>query len=156
MNDIDKNFEVADSLRRSFSILYRHGRMMENHRIKRHRISGPQGGYLRIIHHNPGITQDTIAKMQNIDKSSVARAIKKLETENYVERRRNPEDSRSWCIYLTPQGEKLCHERQERGRHYEQKLFAGMTTEEINTLRRLLEKVTANMEDMSSEIEGRK
>ncbi len=123
--------------------------MMENCSAKKHRLSGPQGGYLMMVHNNPGISQDAIAKTHNIDKSSVARAIKKLEVEQYIYRKRNPEDSRQWCIFLTPRGEKLCEERMVNAIKMENNLFAGMTEEEITTLKDLLSKVTSNMEAMS-------
>ncbi len=123
---------------------------MENCSVKKHRLSGPQGGYLMIVHQHPGISQDAIAKTYNIDKSSVARAVKKLEVEEYIYRERNPKDSRQWCIYLTSRGETLCIERQESAVNMENRLLAGMTEDEIKTLRDLLAKVTSNMEDMSA------
>lgn len=59
------------------------------------------------IGRHPSITANTLTKYLNIKKSYLSRKLSKLERDHYVFKEKNPEDSRSMCLYLTESGQKL-------------------------------------------------
>jgi DNA-binding MarR family transcriptional regulator len=60
---------------------------------------------LMLMRENPGITQTAISQASGRDKSTLTPAMRYLEDNGYVERRRAPSDRRAYGLYLTPLGE---------------------------------------------------
>ena len=141
-------------LKRSFGAIYRQGSIIDNSRVKHWHISGAQARYMEIIGDHPGISQEAIARMECVDKGAVARAIKKLEVEHYVVRKRNKQDYRAWCLFLTERGEEVYLGREKNCKDMEALMFKGFTDEEIDTLVELMDRVTKNIEDMRCMKEG--
>lgn len=56
---------------------------------------------LREIIGKYGITQDGVARTLNLDKSTVARAVQRLEEAGYVEKKQDPSDRRSHFLLST-------------------------------------------------------
>ena len=87
---------MEQELGRSFSIIYRHGKMMRAKAMKEFHLSSSQMNYLRLIHMRPGISQEEIAREEKIDKGAVAKAIKDAGVSKYpivqLEEWQNPED----------------------------------------------------------------
>lgn len=57
--------------------------------------------YLAVICHNPGITQDQLARKIYINKSNVARQLVVLEEDGFVQRKSSPEDKRAMQVFPT-------------------------------------------------------
>ena len=57
--------------------------------------------YILTLARNPGITQDTLAKMVYINKSNVTRALLYLEQHGFVERKQSETDRRVLLVYPT-------------------------------------------------------
>jgi DNA-binding MarR family transcriptional regulator len=89
------------SLGKYISIIYRHGKMHINEKIKQYGLSEGQAVYLMALYHHDGIQQEDLCKSINIDKGTTAKALKKLESSGYVSRQRDPSDRRAYSIYLT-------------------------------------------------------
>lgn len=146
-----KDDKAGFSYGKSFSIIYRHGKIIHERMLRQLNISGPQIWYLKEIHENPGISQEDISQDYHIDKGSVSRAVKKLSESGLVKIESNPEDKRAYRLFLTEKAENIygCCTKQMRfmKRHIEK----GMSGEEIETFRRLLAKVTENMAELMEE-----
>lgn len=139
----------TQALKHSFGTIYKQGQLLDNDRAKHLNLSGAQVRYIQIIGDQPGISQDAIAKAVGVDKGTVARAIKKLEVEQYVYRKRNKEDIRAWCIFLTRRGEEVYFAHEESGQDFEKKLFKGFEDEEIDTLVDLVGRLTSNLDKIT-------
>src|SRR2546423_10036548 len=61
-------------------------------------------GVLVVIAKRPGLTQQQLAEMSNIDRSSMVALLDELEARGLAERRPHPDDRRKRCIYLTSKG----------------------------------------------------
>lgn len=138
----------TQTLKRCFGEIYKQGKILDNSRAKHYNLTGTQVRYIEIIGDNPGISQDAVARLEGVDKGTVARAVKKLEVEQYIYRKRNKDDIRAWCLYLDRRGEEVYCGRQAKGQEYENKLFKGFEEKEIDTLVDLMDRLTSNMEEI--------
>lgn len=66
-----------------------------------------QWGILNAIKKNPGITQSQLSLITLKDKTNVTRMLDVLQKNNYIERKNDPTDRRSYKIFLTKEGDKL-------------------------------------------------
>jgi len=74
---------------------------------KGYNITPDQWGILNTLWKKDGRTQREISKNISKDTSSVTRMLDLLEKENFVERRLNEDDRRSFRVFLTPKGKKV-------------------------------------------------
>lgn len=139
---------MGHELGRSFSIIYRHGKMMRARAMKEFQLSGSQMSYLRLIHMRPGISQEEIAREEKMDKGAVAKAIRDMTEKGYVIRKQNGEDKRAYRLYPAAKSEEICLKAKKHADMVDKKLMAGMTEEEIKTFGILLAKITKNIEDI--------
>ncbi|MDO4545844.1 MAG: MarR family winged helix-turn-helix transcriptional regulator [Bacillota bacterium] len=151
---MDKEKHKALSEQESFSIIYRHGKIMHDKAMKKFGLTGHQMGYLKHICQRPGISQEELAQLHRIDKGAVAKAIKGLVGKGYVRREKNPDDKRAYRLFPTAKAIKLSEKAQCHGEDIEKKMTAGMTEEEIRTLKILLAKLTDNIAKMLEEGEN--
>jgi DNA-binding MarR family transcriptional regulator len=84
----------------------RQGRSYLESALKQYRIS--KGQYIFILHvyDHPGISQDELAKALELDKGTVAKAVKKLIAKGFLRREGNPEDKRAYKLYTEERAEK--------------------------------------------------
>ena len=115
MCDKPKEFSYG----RCFSIIYRHGKTINDRMIRKFHLSGGQSRYLARICDNPGISQEELAQYYQIDKGAIAKSVRRMGELGYVKREQNPEDRRAYCLF---------------------------PTEEIETFQRLLLRITDNMQ----------
>ena len=141
----EKNSSDAASYARCFSIIYRHGKLMNDRAVKAFHLSGGQMDYLRVITHNPGISQENLARYYKIDKGSIAKSTKRMIKLGYIRREQNPEDKRAYCLFPTEKSMQICKMGEAHAAEIEGLLTEGMTEEEIETFHKLLIKVTDNI-----------
>ena len=147
--------ERRETLRRCFAAIYKQGVSIDNCRLRGMNITGAQVKYLEIIAAHPGISQDAIAKLECVDKGAIARAIKKLQAEHCVRREKNESDCRAWCLYLTEKGADICAQGEPGRREFEKSLFEGFNPNEIDTLVKLMGRMTQNIEKMKESQKAR-
>lgn len=75
--------------------------------LKEHGLCGGQAMYLFRLCHEPGLSQDELARRLYVNKSNVARQVAKLEQQGYVMRKSSPEDKRVQLVYPTEKAIKL-------------------------------------------------
>lgn len=129
-----------------FSIIYRHGKMMHDRALKCFGLTGQQMGYMKMIHDNPGISQEEIVRVARMDKGAVAKSIRDMADKGYVIRNQNPDDKRAYCLSLTEKAEEICSEGDRHSREFEKRLTAGMSEDEVELFGILLGKIIANLE----------
>ena len=74
-----------------------------NHAFDKFDLSPSHGYLLRLILSSPGLSQQAISDQLNLEKSTVARFLSKLESDKLVERRESKGDPRQKCVYPSKQ-----------------------------------------------------
>jgi DNA-binding MarR family transcriptional regulator len=98
-----------------------------------------------VLWENEGIMHSELAARSGVQPATITNAIKRMEKAGLVERRRDTEDERVSRVYLTEAGRGIRSKVEETFRDFEDQAFAGLSEEEIATLRALLLKVQKNL-----------
>ncbi|TML99677.1 MAG: MarR family transcriptional regulator [Actinobacteria bacterium] len=100
-------------------------------------------GVLVVIGKRPGMTQQQLAEVSSIDRSSMVALLDELEARGLAERRPHPEDRRKRSIYLTSKGAATVEDLRLEARRSGEAFFGRLSAEERATLHRLLRKLAA-------------
>jgi len=92
-----------------------------------------------------GITQDGVAGSLHLDKSTVARAVKRLVEAGYVEKRRDPADRRSHILLSTNMARVLQPQFEMVDQSLAEALTMDFPEEEIEQLGNFLRRASANV-----------
>ena len=92
-------------------------------------------------------SQKELAEAMEVSPACVARMLKALDAAGYVAKRGGV-DSRCNEISLLPAGERVVEDSQALFRQIGEEMFEGVTEEEIESTRRTMEKLLANLSDM--------
>ena len=90
------------------------------------------------IDHNPGSCQEDIAAYYSLDKTGVAR---RLEDMGHIRREIMPESRRQYRLYLTEKGEEMTEVLKKIYNDFQNKLSAGMSSDDWQTLSDLLRNI---------------
>ena len=110
------------------------------------------GHILDLLSKHNGLTQQQIAQALGIRPQSASEAVATLEEQGLVEKSPNPNDKRSYLLFITPEGLQRRTEIQARLRENARRIFAPLTEEEKDTLQALLHKVVAALEESKEEV----
>lgn len=130
---------------RCFSIIYRHGKTINDRMIRKFHLSGAQSRYLNQIYENPGISQEALVQYYQIDKGAIAKSVRRMEELGYVKREPNPEDRRAYCLFPTEEARRVVEFCKEDIKRMEAAFEASLSPEEIEVFQRLLLRITDNM-----------
>jgi DNA-binding MarR family transcriptional regulator len=72
---------------------------IRNEEFNKQDLTRGQHSFLTRIMENPGITQEELSYMLRIDKTTTAKALKKLEEKGYIKKYKSKIDRRSWTLY---------------------------------------------------------
>lgn len=86
---------------RQISITYRCAMRFRERELADTGLAGCQTPYLTALYRQPGISQEELARILNVNKSSVARQLSNLEDNGYVRREPAPADKRILLVYPT-------------------------------------------------------
>lgn len=117
-----------------------------NKRLSNLGITRVQWTALYYLGQQEGLNQKELGILMNIKGSTVARLIDRLEKENYVERKQDPEDRRKTNLHLTTRGRRLRDKIIPEGEKMSQICSQGITEEEMETFRQVLKKMVTNIE----------
>ncbi len=92
----------------------------------------------------PGVSQDDIAGFYAIDKANVARDARRLEDMGHLRREPVPGNRRQYQLFLTPAGEEMAKMLKQFYDSFQQRLSAGISPEDWQTLSRLLLQLEEN------------
>ncbi|GMC03494.1 MarR family transcriptional regulator [Enterococcus thailandicus] len=108
-----------------------------------------RGQYLYLVRicENPGIIQEKLAEMIKVDRTTTARAIKKLEKNGMIKKQQDQENRKIRHLYPTNKGKTVYPLIIRENEHSNQVALQGITEEEAQQLKTLLEKVSANVSD---------
>lgn len=123
------------------SILYRYGQNYVGKKLERYNIGSGQYIILLTLFRNGGINQEDLSDYLKINKGCIAKSIKKLEDEGYIERSINLDDRRAYKVFLTQKGMDIIPSVQEALRSWEDIIISDLSDNEKQMIENLLSKM---------------
>lgn len=127
------------------SQIYRRGGAHLSKELSKYGIGIGQLMFLTQLYRQDGINQEELTEILKIDKGTTARAIKKLEEENFVLRVKDEKDRRAYKVYLTDKAKEIKLEIFNILREWDKSLVSNLTEEETETFTRILKKLSINI-----------
>lgn len=132
---------------RSIGVIARSLDSISNIEFKKYDLTKGQYIYLARIYENPGIIQEKVAEMIKVDRTTAARAIKKLETNDFIVRKQSEDNKKEKKLYVTQKG-KDTYPILSREEHYSNEIaLKGLTAAERKQVFKLLEVVEENISE---------
>jgi DNA-binding MarR family transcriptional regulator len=104
-------------------------------------IDARYGRFLMEVCQQSGISQDGLARLLLVDKSTVTRISTALEESGYISRKCCPEDRRITRIYPTQKTMEILPALNDAWDSWEKRITKDLTQEEVCQLRELLQKM---------------
>ena len=128
-------------LGRNISIAYRLSNRFYDRVLSPYQIGCGQQFFLLRIYENQGISMYDLARMGRFDKGTVTRAVQKLEEQGYVRCVPDERDKRVRRLYTTDMVEPIAKAVNEARKQWNEYLTRGMTPEEAEMARMLLNRM---------------
>lgn len=100
-----------------------------------------------------GLTNGQLAKISSLDAATISRAVKTLKGIGFVDTMQSKRDRRRLLIFLTKAGaryhDQITPKRIETG----ELIAAGLTSQELKSLLRILDKIDRHLEHLESELD---
>ncbi len=135
MFEIEKSvgFLLAKAYQRGFGIFKGH--------LMPYNITPPQFSLLAFLWMEDGISQTELSERSQIDRTTMGGLVDRLAEEGLVKRRPHPDDRRAYRVCLTDKGKTLETELCKLAEVATTGLTERLTSEEVEALRGLLEKL---------------
>lgn len=128
-----------------------------NIEFKEYQLSKGQYLYLIRIFENPGIIPDRLAEMIKVDRTTAARAIKKLEEKGFIRKEADDVNKKIRRLFVTEDGAKLVPIIQLENQYSDQIALQNLSKKEIEAFSKALKIVAATIdEEWSSVKKGNK
>lgn len=102
---------MADEFPRNFdrllAYLNRQRKRFLGERLRPYGLTGVMHMFITFLHRHPGMSQDNLCSTFYIEKCTVSKRVKQLETLGYIRREVDENDRRQNKLFLTPKGEEL-------------------------------------------------
>ncbi|WP_248930618.1 MarR family winged helix-turn-helix transcriptional regulator [Paenibacillus hamazuiensis] len=119
---------------------------ISNIEFKEYDLTKGQYLYLVRICENPGIIQEKLAEMIKVDRTTAARAIKKLEMNGFIEKKDDEHNKKINKLFPTEKGKQVFPFIKRENDHSNKVALAGFSEEEAETIFQLLQRVRKNIE----------
>lgn len=116
--------------------------------IERYGIKQGQFEYFLLIYSSPGINQLELARLKNVGKASVTKALKILEEDGFILRETDEKDKRNTLCYITKKGNKIVDNLMNVKTNAEEGLFKGFKDEDIVAFYKYLSLMHRNSETL--------
>lgn len=101
--------------------------------------------YLVRIAENPGIIQEELSELLKVDRSTVARSVKKLEAKGLVHQKAAKDNKKNKEWFVTEKGEKLYPLILAENAYSEETSLQGFSQAEVQALEKMLVRVRENI-----------
>ena len=115
--------------------------------MEEHDLTGVQWGPLLMLHYGVGSTAAELARYACTDTGAVTRMLDRLEAKGLLRRTPCPKDRRVTQLELTPDGARLCREIPFGLARINNRLLAGFTRNEFETLKDFLRRMLSNLDE---------
>ena len=101
------NDDFARIFDRSLAYLYRRRKRYLGEHLRPYSLNGGMHNFITYLHRHPGQSQDALCSRFYVEKCTVSKRVKQLETLGYIRREVDENDRRQNKLYLTEKGEEL-------------------------------------------------
>ncbi len=136
-----------DTLFLSLRNIIRKMHRLGDREMTRYGMSHAEMRLLLLLFEEDGRSQEYLVSKHAVDRTSVGRSLKRLESLGFVTRAKNPEDGRANLVFLTERGRESRETVLTIKEDIERKATAGVTPEELRLLSRLLQKMDGGFLD---------
>ncbi|MEC1667000.1 MarR family winged helix-turn-helix transcriptional regulator [Bacillus mojavensis] len=119
---------------------------ISNIEFKEYNLTKGQYLYLVRICENPGIIQEKLAEMIKVDRTTVARAIKKLEMNGFIKKMDDDHNKKIKKLFPTEKGKDVFPVIKRENDHSNSVALAGFSEKEAETIIHLLQRIRKNVE----------
>ncbi|MBS4220014.1 MarR family transcriptional regulator [Bacillus sp. FJAT-49711] len=119
---------------------------ISNIEFKEYDLTKGQYLYLVRICENPGIIQEKVAEMIKVDRTTAARAIKKLEMNGFIEKKEDNDNKKIKKLFPTEKGNKIYPVIKRENDYSNIVALDGLSENEVETISKLLQRVRKNIE----------
>ncbi|MFJ9290650.1 MarR family winged helix-turn-helix transcriptional regulator [Bacillus halotolerans] len=119
---------------------------ISNIEFKEYNLTKGQYLYLVRICENPGIIQEKLAEMIKVDRTTAARAIKKLEINGFIEKMDDKHNKKIKKLFPTEKGKGVFPVIKRENDHSNSVALAGFSEKEAETIFHLLQRMRKNVE----------
>ena len=107
-----------------------------------------KGQYLYVIRicENPGIIQEKVAELLKVDRTTASRAIQKLETKGFIEKRSDQGNKKNKLLFPTKKSLDIYPFLKREGEYSNERALDGFSSEEVDSIHHLLTRVLQNIE----------
>lgn len=122
--------------------------------IRYKEIGLEKGQFLFVVRvlENPGINQEALADMLKVDKTTVAKALKKLSDKGYIKKIRSQTDGRAFELYPTSKAEDVRRFLTEIETDVNEEALAGLSAEKQEELHQTLKEMRTHIETTWNEV----
>ena len=118
---------------------------MREGQFQKYGLTRGQHSFLTRIHENPGINQENLSFLLKVDRSTTAKALKKLIEKGYVQKVHPQNNKRSWILFITDEGA-ILNEKMEAAVNVPlQQLYQGLSDREIARLYKAMQLMDSNI-----------
>jgi DNA-binding MarR family transcriptional regulator len=104
-------------------------------------ITLPRFDLLANLERSDGQTLASLSRSMLVTAGNLTGLVDRAARDGLVERRADPDDRRAWRVHLTPRGERAFRDAERRHALRVTKLFDALSSAELATLMRLLDKI---------------
>lgn len=133
--------DEAAQLGRLIYVLNRYRRSFAGRELEQRGIKGCQAPYLLALYRRGGMSQEQIADVLKTEKTTTAKALKKLAEAGLVTRQADAADRRANRVLLTPKGAEAIPDILATMQKWDDAVLADISEEEYRTLERLLRRM---------------
>ena len=126
-------------------VLARNMRNYFDRRVSALGVTRSQWAMIAVVSSNPGATQRMIADALEMSEASAGRLVDRLCNEGLLTRRSREDDRRAKAIYLSDAAEPLLEKLTVAAKESEERMFKGLSDDELETLKALLDRVYLNV-----------
>src|SRR5688572_7975804 len=119
---------------------------ISNIEFKEYELTKGQYLYLVRICENPGIIQEKLAEMIKVDRTTAARAIKKLEINSFIEKKEDKHNKKIKKLFPTEKGKNVYPFIKRENDYSNIVALEGLSESEVDAIFNLLQRVRKNIE----------
>lgn len=109
-------------------------------------LSNLQFLYVVRIYEHPGIIAEQLANLIKVDRTTLARAVRRLEKQGYVYRESDPDNKKIKHLYVTEKGKKIYPFIIRENSHSNEVALQGFTPEEAQQVHDYLKRIRQNID----------
>lgn len=104
-----------------------------------------QHSFLTRIAENPGINQENLSYILKVDRSTTAKALKKLIDKGYIKKVHPENNKKEWILFITEEGKALNDSMEASVINPLENLYEGVSAEDLDMFYKVLSTMDSNI-----------